>query len=318
VEYKIESGDTLFSISVVYKTDVATLKNANCLTSNQIITGQILWVPDNAPEAPTKTPKPTTSATKTPKPTSTDGCYALTLSHLGEGADAVANIPNSSGCPAGKYKEGEIITLTASPSSGWEVGRWYGTTDDSSTALTNTVKMPAGDHLAKPKYVGICYPLSISSGPNGGDPVPDKTKSSGCNDYEYIAGEKITFTAAPDSGYTVDTWTGTDSGTNKLTMPYSAASVSVTYKAIPCYSMTLGVAAGSGSVPTASASSMGCSAGEYAEGEVVTVTAAPAGGGIAQSWTVSPPATYTTTSDPVVIKVTMGAAVCTVEVTYNP
>jgi hypothetical protein len=63
---------------------------------------------------------------------------------------------------------------------------------------------------------------------------------------------------------------------------------------------------------------MGCSANQYTEGEIVTVTAAPASGSIAQSWVVSPPASFSTTADPLVIKVTMGAGVCSVEVNYLP
>ncbi|MBN2044207.1 MAG: LysM peptidoglycan-binding domain-containing protein [Anaerolineales bacterium] len=280
VDYKIQSGDTLFSISLLFQTDVDTLIYSNCLTSNQIITGQILWVPNNPTLTPTKTPKP--AATQTPKPA--DECYTLTLSHLGEGADAVANIPNSDGCPTGKYKAGEIITLTASPAAGWEVGSWVGTINDSSTAATNKVEMPAKDHLAKPVYVGICYPLSLSSGDNGGNPIPDKSKSTGCNTGEYITGETITFTADPDPGYTVDAWTGTDGGTNKLTMPASAASVSVTYKLIPpvCFALTLNHT-GTGADPTASPTkSTGCADGEFTAGEAITLTAS---GGTVVSWT---------------------------------
>jgi len=325
-DYKVKSGDTLFAISILFQTNVATLKSGNCLTSSQIITGQIVWVPNNAtlvptktekPKEPTKTPKPK-EPTKTPKPTAVDSCYLLTLSHLGSGADAIASPKKSAGCPIGKYKKGEKITLTAAPDPGWEVSSWYGTSNDSSTALTNTVTMPAKSHLAKPIYEPICYALSISSGANGGNPVPNKAKSTGCTAGNYIAGDTITFTAKPDTGYTVDTWTGTDSGTNILTMPFAAASVSVTYKTLPpvCFTLTLGVTAGAGSVPTASASTMGCSAGEFTAGEVITVTAAPTGAGAVDSWQTS--LSYATTGNPNVIDVTMGVGDATVDVTYNP
>jgi LysM repeat protein len=316
-DYKVKSGDTLFSISKLYQTDVPTIKSGNCLTSTQIITGQILWVPDNATLVPTKTPKPT--ATKEPKPTS-DGCHVLTLSHLGEGADAVATPLNSDGCATGKYKAGEIISLVAAPDPGWEVSGWHGTMDDSSTALTNTVKMPDKDHLAKPVYTEIitCYLLSVSSDANGSDPVPDKPKSSGCNAWEYVEGEVITFSATPNSGYAIDTWTGTDSGTNVLTMPATATTVSVTYAAIPpvCYPLTLGITSGSGTVPTAPTSSSGCSAGEYAAGEVILVTGHPASGSVVDSWQTS--LSYNIATDPNAIEVTMSASAATVNVTYNP
>ncbi|MFN2144201.1 MAG: InlB B-repeat-containing protein, partial [Anaerolineales bacterium] len=141
----------------------------------------------------------------------------------------------------------------------------------------------------------------------------------------YVSGEKITFTAKPNSGYTVDKWTGTDddsltSLTNTLKMPAAASAVSVTYKLLPppCFALTLGVTAGSGSVPTASASTMGCAAGKYAAGEVITVTAAPTGGGAVDSWQITPVQSPTTTGDPNVIEVTMPASALTVKVTYNP
>ena len=322
-DYKVKSGDTLYAISVVFRTDVATLKSGNCLTSNQIITNQILWVPDNATRVPTETAKPK-DPTKTPKPVN-DSCYTLTLSHLGNGADAVASPASSDGCAAGKYKKGEKITLTAAPDPGWEVGSWYGTDNNSSTALTNTLTMPASDQLSKPVYVQSCFALTISSGANGLDPVPNIAKSSGCTAGNYVSGEKITFTAKPNSGYTVDKWTGTDddsltSLTNTLKMPAAASAVSVTYKLLPppCFALTLGVTAGSGSVPTASASTMGCAAGKYAAGEVITVTAAPTGGGAVDSWQITPVQSPTTTGDPNVIEVTMPASALTVKVTYNP
>jgi hypothetical protein len=80
-------------------------------------------------------------------------CYNLTLGHTGNGSDPIASPPNSDGCAAGKYEEGENITLSgASPATGWQVGSWTGTSNNSSTASTNTVTMPAGDHTVTANY----------------------------------------------------------------------------------------------------------------------------------------------------------------------
>ena len=55
-------------------------------------------------------------------------CYALTLSHAGQGSDPTASPVKSAACAAnGEYVAGEEITLSASPATGWEVGSWTGT-----------------------------------------------------------------------------------------------------------------------------------------------------------------------------------------------
>src|SRR5436305_4112874 len=71
-------------------------------------------------------------------------CYPLTRSHAGSGADPAASPAASAGCPAGQYLAGEAISLTASPAGGWYVLGWTGTANDASTALTNSLTMPAG------------------------------------------------------------------------------------------------------------------------------------------------------------------------------
>lgn len=82
-----------------------------------------------------------------------------------------------------------------------------------------------------------CYALTLSSGPNGSAPTASPTKSIACTTAgEYIAGETITLTSHPDSGYQVASWTGTDNdslktATNTLTMPAGIRTVTVTYEA---------------------------------------------------------------------------------------
>ena len=48
---------------------------------------------------------------------------------------------------------GEVITLTAYPDSGYQVGSWSGTDNDSSKANTNTLTMPAADRTVNVTYV---------------------------------------------------------------------------------------------------------------------------------------------------------------------
>ena len=56
---------------------------------------------------------------------------------------------------------GESITLTAAPDSGWQVESWTGTSNNSSTAVTNTLSMPAGAHAASVAYV-VTPPSSLT------------------------------------------------------------------------------------------------------------------------------------------------------------
>ena len=221
-DYKVKSGDTLFSIATLYQTDYPTLQEGNCMgTSTQIITGQILWVPDNATLVPaktaTKTPKPTSKppgATATPK-TVTPTCYLLTLDKTGSGSIPVASPTNSSGCPSGKYTAGQIINLSASPAGGYEVGSWTGTQNNASTNTANTVKMPGSAHTATVNYVAtttpvVCYALTLgidaSSPPSSGGTPTAPASIFGCSGGEYAAGEIVTVTASPIDPYIVIDW----------------------------------------------------------------------------------------------------------------
>lgn len=289
VKYKVQSGDTLYSIALLYQSSVPVIQSGNCMGSaTTIITGDILYVPNN----PTLTPTP--KPTNTPKPTS-DGCNLLNLIHLGNGTDPAASPANSTGCPTGKYKKGEAIALTSKPDSGWEVIGWLGTDNDSSTATTNSLTMPDKEHTAKVKYGEIapaaCYPLTVNHSGNGGDPTPSIPNSTGCPAGKYIEGETITLTAYPDPGNKVSAWSGTDDDTstattNTVTFGPAAASVTVTYAVVPpCFTLTLSHS-GAGADPVASpTNSSSCPTGMFLSGESISLTAAPTGAGVVTGWT---------------------------------
>jgi hypothetical protein len=80
-------------------------------------------------------------------------CYTLTLGHTGQGSNPVASPANSAGCSAGRYVAGEVINLSSAvPSSGYEIDSWYGTSNDTSTADTNSLVMPPSNHAAGVNY----------------------------------------------------------------------------------------------------------------------------------------------------------------------
>lgn len=80
-------------------------------------------------------------------------CHDLSLGHSGQGSDPVPSPTESSGCPAGTFVAGEVISLTAAPASGWIVDSWSGTDDDLSTSTSNSLTMPDGSHAVSVTYV---------------------------------------------------------------------------------------------------------------------------------------------------------------------
>lgn len=81
----------------------------------------------------------------TPGDVLTDQCYALTLTHVGSGNDPTASPQRAFTCPTGHYTAGSDVMLTAAPAAGWRVAGWSGTSNDASTASTNTLIMPASN-----------------------------------------------------------------------------------------------------------------------------------------------------------------------------
>ena len=253
-------------------------------------------------------------------------CYALTLSHTGQGSDPVAFPTNSFGCPAGQYAAGTEITLGgAAPSTGWQIAGWTGTNNNASTAATNTVTMPASSHTANVNYTqsqSTCYALTLGHTGQGSDPVASPSNSTGCSAGQYVAGATINLSGAvPTSGWQIAGWTGTNNdastaNTNTLTMPASARTVSVNYTltSTTCYALNLSHT-GQGSDPVASPSnSTGCSAGQYLAGATVNLSGAvPTSGWQIAGWT----GTNNNASTANTNVVTMPAATRTVSVNYT-
>ena len=168
-------------------------------------------------------------------------CYTLTRSYTGSGSQPTANPANSTGCSSGQYTAGQSITMTAYPASGYSVGSWSGTNNNSSTSTTNTVTMPASALTVTANYVAIpptCYTLTRSYTGSGSQPTANPANSTGCSSGQYTAGQSIAVTAYPASGYSVGSWSGTNnnsstSTTNTVTMPASSHTVTANYVAIP-------------------------------------------------------------------------------------
>jgi len=71
-QYPVQQGDTLYALAQRHRTTVVAVKHANCLTSNIIFVGQMLWLPPLPPTwTPTVSATPTETPTATPTPTDT-------------------------------------------------------------------------------------------------------------------------------------------------------------------------------------------------------------------------------------------------------
>jgi hypothetical protein len=198
-------------------------------------------------------------------------CYALTLSHAGQGSDPLASPANSSVCPVGKYTAGENIGLSgAAPATGWLIDGWAGTDNDGSTAVTNTVTMPDVDHPASVNYAQIEYNLTITQTGNGivtiDLPGP----------YHY--GDVVKLTATPDPSWSFTNWSGNATGSaNPLSVIINGDK---TINAV----FTQGQLALVTNVTGSGSITRNPDQATYPSGTSVTLTAVPAAGWSFKSW----------------------------------
>ncbi|HEX9941399.1 MAG TPA: S8 family serine peptidase [Thermoanaerobaculia bacterium] len=163
-----------------------------------------------------------------------EACYPLTRTRTGNGSYPEPSPSTSPGCPAGQFYAGAGIQLTAHPATGWALQSWSGTNDDTSTAVTNTLTMPAAPRTVSVAYFAPCFALTRTHTGSGSDPVASPANSPGCPAGQYKYAEPIQLTAAPAQGWRVGSWTNTSKDasrglTNSLTMPASAVTVTVNY-----------------------------------------------------------------------------------------
>jgi hypothetical protein len=109
-------------------------------------------------------------------------CYALTLGHTGNGTTPVATPANSTGCPADQYVFGENISLSgATPATGWGIASWSGTTNNASTAGTNSLSMPASGHSAGVDYLRLLGDVNSDGDVNSTDALIVLSADAGVN-----------------------------------------------------------------------------------------------------------------------------------------
>ena len=131
-------------------------------------------------------------------------CYTLSRTHTGSGSDPSPSPIKSTGCALNyQYHAGEAINVTASPSSGYTVGSWNGTNNNSSTSTSNTVTMPSGNHTVTVNYTCTPYYLDINV---AGDGSVNTSVSPNCGT-GYLYNTAVKLTANPDNEFVYfDRW----------------------------------------------------------------------------------------------------------------
>ena len=125
---------------------------------------------------------------------------------LTEGSVFVNPAPSSDG----KYSKGTVVSLTASPNSGYDLKSWTGTSNDISNPTTVT--------MSSRKQVSVTFEprslliinnqvvsdsvMNFSEGSVSLDPSPG-------DDDKYAKGTVVTLTANPDPAYGLKNWSGT-------------------------------------------------------------------------------------------------------------
>jgi uncharacterized repeat protein (TIGR02543 family) len=110
----------------------------------------------------------------------------------------------------GTYCEGTVVTLTAVPDSGWQFDGWSG--DLSGTQNPATITMGSNKNVTAtfselpPNY----YSLTVNT-VGQGSVILDPSGGT------YLEGTVVTLTAAPDSGWKFDNWSGDLSGSTNPT-----------------------------------------------------------------------------------------------------
>ena len=214
-------------------------------------------------------------------------CFQLTLSHNGEGSNPVPTPSNSAGCTVGRYKENEIINLKAEPALHWSVASWTGTANNSSTAKTNTVTMPAASHTVSVSYAPICFSLILNSDPAGGGNIQPTEPNCPSQPTKYLEGTPVGLKATEALGFAFTGWSGALTGTeNPTTVTMNSdRSVTANYK-LSCHTLsTTHSPPASGSNPTAlPTKSESCSTGEYVTGETISLSTEPVSGWRVEKW----------------------------------
>jgi hypothetical protein len=215
--------------------------------------------------------------------TFTENEYTLDVTTVGQGS--VTKSPDHAA-----YTYGTIVTLTASPESGWNFVGWSG--DASGSELTTTVTMD-GNKVVTATFTDL-YTLTVNKIGNG-------LVTKDPDQIAYTYGTLVNLTATPDIGWSFGGWSGDASGydlTTNVTMD-SNKFVTATFTQNQ-YTLTINTV-GNGLVTKSPDQA------NYTYGSVVALTASPSLGWSFAGWSGDASGTVNPTSITIIGNAVVGA-----------
>ena len=191
------------------------------------------------------------------------------------------------------YAYGAVVTLTATPSTGWSFSAWGGACSGSGSC---TVTMDAARSVSA-TFVAIRPPLSVTRSSAGtGTGTGTVTASDGsincgatCTS-TYAFGATVTLTATPDAGSNFSGWGGACSGTGTCVVTMDQArAVSATFSLPQTLTVATASAPAGYNLGTVSAVGINCPgscSSNYPWGTVVVLTANPGAAATFAGWSL--------------------------------
>ncbi|MCB8935213.1 MAG: InlB B-repeat-containing protein [Candidatus Promineofilum sp.] len=177
--------------------------------------------------------------------------------------------------PGPNYPLDTVVTLTAVPDAGKRFVSWSGDATGTNPVIQVTVNR---NFVITATFADDGFPLNITLLPPEGGNVTKQPDQA-----FYLPGTMVTLTAFPNPGWSFVGWSGDASGTNSTTTVIigdDGANVTAAFTAPGPFTLTTGTTGnGSGTVKVSPLKT------EYLYGEVVKLTAEPAGGSIFAGWT---------------------------------
>ena len=212
----------------------------------------------------------------------------LTVQTAGTGTGAVTGPGiNCPGDCTETYADGQQVTLTATPDSGSSFGGWTG--DCSGTGACQLTM--GADKQATATFNPPPPPRTLTvqtQGTGTGTVTGPGINCPGDCTETYADGQQVTLTATPDSGSSFGGWTGDCSGTGacQLTMGADKQATATFNPPPPPRTLTVQTqGTGSGTVTGPGINCPGDCTETYADGQQVSLTAAPDSGSSFGGWT---------------------------------
>jgi uncharacterized repeat protein (TIGR02543 family) len=194
----------------------------------------------------------------------------------------------------GKYADGAVVSLTATPAAGYQFDGWSGAA--TGTNATVSVTMDA-DKTVTAMFSKIQRTLTVNATNGTVSTNPNPTNG------KYAHGTVVSLTATPAAGYQFDGWSGAASGSNSTVSITMDADKTVT-ALFSKIQRTLTINATNGTVST----NPNPVNGTYANGAVVVLTPTPANGYSFVRWVYGVTGSSSTqTSTSATLSITMNA-----------